>query len=955
MISDESTADWSASVASAWGKTRPDDGAWLPLVVHLEDALAVAELLWDRWLSPITKNRIVLAVGGDETAARSLFVWATAVHDVAKLAPAFAGKARDVGMAWLLDDMVRAGLCCPVVPRDEYAHHGVMGQVVVQNWLEAKHGLTNEAAESVAVLIGGHHGIPPASSDLQRTMGKFRARHSDGWGDANWAAARENVLEVMAERTGLTKALELLPPDGLPITVQVDLSAAVTVADWLASDTERFPYEGLEAPEDRRAEGLASITLPPPWRPRIDLDDVDPQALLHTRFPHLEDREIRPFQLAMVQAALSAPEPCLIIAEAPTGAGKTEGAFLTAEVLGARFGCGGTMIALPTMATSDGMFGRVLEWLGSLRAHDDVSVFLAHSKAGLNEDYSALTAKSFRRTTGVYDGDTAAPKGGPVVDRWLRGRKRGLLAGHVVSTIDQVLMGALQSKHLALRHLALTSKVVVIDEVHAADDYMRSYLCRALDWLGAYGVPVVLLSATLPSEQRQALVEAYVRGRRGRAGGRLPVEVPPAPSYPCLTVASTTVTAIAIDADTRSSVVQVEALPDEAVVTTVLEAVRDGGCVAVIRNTVGRAQATFAELRAALGEEVVLLHSRFIGPDRAALERDLRARLGPPHQAAERPRRLVVVGTQVLEQSLDVDFDLLISDIAPIDLVLQRLGRVHRHDRPAEDRPPNLRTPRLLITGITDIGDTSTGGPPSFDRGCVSVYGDYRLLRAVAVLLPHLAGQPIESPSDVPGLVERAYSPTGDMPPGWDARWQHAEAAHDRQVAEARRKAQDFQIKEPRWVRSLVGWLTTPVSAESDELERQGRAQVRDAEDSLEVVLVTTGDDGLARVMNGEHTHAGAVIPLLPGLADTRVTKAAAACTVRLPRSLTHPGVIDAVIEELEGIRGFEGWRDDPWLGGQLVLPLDHALTAHVTGHLVTYDRTLGLLVEVEESSKEEH
>ena len=948
------TPRWSNVAQSVWGKTRPDDGAWLPLVAHLEDTRAVAELLWDTWLAPITKRRSAADFGGDVSAARTVFIWAASVHDVAKATPAFAGKAEVVGMGHLLDAMKRAGLSCPFVPRDSYAHHGVMGHVVVHAWLTRTHGLDRKAAESIAVLIGGHHGVPPNSALLVSVDRSMRPRMgSPAWGDRAWQEVRDEILEGMAARTGLDAALAALTTDGLSVQVQADLGAAVTVADWLASDSDRFPYESLDTPGQRRADSLATITLPPPWVPSTPPADKAPGEMLSARFPHLARAPIRPFQEAMIEAALSVGEAPIIVGEAPTGEGKTEGALLAAEILAARFGCGGTMVALPTMATSDGMFRRVLGWLRALPCENDVSVYLAHSKAGLNDDFSGLVRDSQARYAAVYDDDTHQGRevGAPVVDSWLRGRKKGLLADHVVGTIDQVLFSALQSKHLALRHLALSSKVVIVDEVHAADDYMRSYLSKALDWLGAYGTPVVLLSATLPSAQRRELVEAYVRGRRGRDGRRSPVEVPAVSTYPCLTVAATQARAVQVAEAPESTDVAVSVLPDDDAIAVILAGAHDGGCVAVVRNTVARAQETYSHLRAHLGDDVVLVHSRFIGPDRAYLEQRIRDALGPPWEAADRPHRIVVVGTQVLEQSLDVDFDLMVTDIAPIDLVLQRLGRVHRHARPAHQRPASLRIPRLLVTGITLGSDPRV--VPKFDRGCTAVYGEYRLLRAAAVLLPHLSGEPIRTPTDVPGLVEAGYAEPAVAPPGWEKRWKRSSAAYADQIGDARRRADTFQIADPRRKWSLVDWLPTPVTAQSDDLERGGKAQVRDSEDSLEVVLVRVGNDGLVRVAPGDHAHADAILPARLERADAHVARAASACTVRLPRALTHPGVIEQVIDELESVRGFEGWRDDPWLGGQLVIPLGDGLTARVVGHNVTYDRQLGLLVERDDKPQE--
>lgn len=204
------------------------------------------------------------------------------------------------------------------------------------------------------------------------------------------------------------------------------------------------------------------------------------------------------------------PGPGVMVVEAPMGIGKTEAALAAAEVLAYRFHCGGLIVALPTMATTDAMFGRVLAWVRSLPSPHQLSMYLAHSKAALNDEAGTLP----RHCAGHLYDEQGKASAAAVAMGWLSGRKKGVLSTFVVATIDQVLFGALRSRHLALRHLALAGKVVIVDEVHAADAYMRAYLCRALQWLGAYGTPVVLLSATLPPDQREELLNAYESGRR---------------------------------------------------------------------------------------------------------------------------------------------------------------------------------------------------------------------------------------------------------------------------------------------------------------------------------------------------------------------------------------------------------------------------------------------------------
>ena len=257
------------------------------------------------------------------------------------------------------------------------------------------------------------------------------------------------------------------------------------------------------------------------------------------------------------------------------GVGKTEGAFLAAEALAARFGQGGVYFGLPTMATANPMFERTLEWLsGSLG--DSASVALAHGKAGLNDTYTGLLRDNFRGQ--VYDDD--AGHGQPVVNSWLRGRRRAGLADFVVGTIDQGLFAALKAKHVALRHLGLAGKVVVFDEVHAADTYMREYLKRALTWLGAYQTPVILMSATLPPHQRDEYVAAYAWG----SGDREPGITDHLDRYPRLTRYDGVLSDRLVEPETHSLDVRLERIDD--VPETVRDMLRmmlaDGGTAGVI-------------------------------------------------------------------------------------------------------------------------------------------------------------------------------------------------------------------------------------------------------------------------------------------------------------------------------------------------------------------------------------
>lgn len=929
---------WSDDVAAMWGKTGQDD-SWLPLWRHLEDSAAVAGLVWDRWLPRSVKDHVTGCLPGADGDGRKLLIWLAGIHDIGKATPAFAIKAPS-----MTDRLHRRGFDLDVpLAETPKAPHGALGYVILRDWLHRRFpGAPRSAARAgmaMAVIVGGHHGLLPDEFALQH-LGDRR----DFYGGPRWKLARDEILDRMAAHTG---ALERLPEwltAPLPATAQASLAAAVVVADWLASDETRFPYVD-------RSPGLPTwetLRLPSPWTatppPR------EPATHLAERFPALTGLSPTPIQESAIEAAWSADRPPLVVLEAEMGSGKTEAGLAAAEVLAHRFGQGGVFLALPTMATSDAMFGRVRSWIDELPGGGSLSMFLAHGKAGLNDEYRGLDDD--QAFAGIYDDDNghdpypAQDRAVATVNAWTRGRRKGVLAPFVVGTIDQVLFAALRSKHLALRHLAIAGKVVVIDEVHAADTYMREYLTAALTWLGAYDTPVVLMSATLPSAQRAQLVSAYAAGA-GRSNGRWP-RPPKRPTsiestdYPRTTLLDSTLRGIDTPQHAaRPRSIEFVELGDELdeLIDVLRTELAKGGCVAVVRNTVTRAQATWAALRKALPDaEVVLVHSRFLAVERARREADLRARLGRGSSlaAGTRPQRLVVVGTQVLEQSLDIDVDLMISDLAPMDLLLQRAGRLHRHDRGVgeSDRPSRLRQPRLLLTGA-DWDSVPVKAAPGSRR----VYGASLLMRAAATLRAH--GSQVRLPRDIPRLVAAAYDPATAPPAEWELSWAIAEKQAAEKAETAHTRAKTFRLDGPSEHEGLLVRSGFFRKGDPDD-GNGGRSQVRDGEDSLEVVVVRRVGEQLLPMAAAGLPEGTVLYSQYPP--DARVARALAGCTVRLP-SWSTASDLDAAIAALEDM-SFEGWQQDcPWLAGQLTLVLDEHGRARIADLELTYDSDSGLLV----------
>ena len=847
-------------------------------------------------------------------------------------------------------------------PDRRLAPHGLAGQVLLAQWLEERHGWARRQSAQFAVVVGGHHGVMPDHGQLKDLDDRPHLLRTPGVSRALWRRVQEELLDACAEEFGVGDRLAAWRAVKLPQPVQVLLSALVIVADWIASNPDLFPYfpqAAHRSGEERVAAAWEGLRLPGPWQAEEPPANVG--ELFGTRFDLPQGAVVRPVQEAALRLARSMPVAGLMVIEAPMGEGKTEAALAVAEVFAARSGAGGVFFALPTMATGNAMFPRLLDWLKRLpAAHGTrLSALLAHSKAALNDDYAALMRKGAQRIAAVDVDEEERPwrpadekrvaSAELVAHAWLRGRKKAMLSSFVVGTVDQLLFAGLKSRHLALLHLAVAGKVVVIDEAHAYDTYMSAYLDRVLSWLGAYRVPVVVLSATLPAGRRRQLAEAYA-GVESAVGVEEFEAVAQADAYPLLTAVSPGGTPVVEcpQASARGTTVHLERLDDDfGVLADRLAAELEGrGCALVVRNTVNRVLETARVLRERFGDDAVTVaHSRFIDLDRADNDADLLARFGPPGKSQDRPPGPhIVVASQVAEQSLDVDFDLLVSDLCPVDLLLQRMGRLHRHQRGEgqADRPRRLREARCLVTGVDWRGQV-----PVPVRGSVAVYGAYGLLRSAAVLLEHLDGpsRPVRLPHDISPLVQSAYADGTAAPAGWaeamDTAWQRHEE-HRKDQAE---RAGAFRLDAVgRPGRALVGWVAAGVGDADDT--RAGRAQVRDSKESLEVVVVQRRPDGsLATVDWIAPDKAGLELPQdrppTPGAA-----RAAAACGLRLPAQFSYAEVMDRAIAELEELY-VPAWqvKDSHWLAGQLILALDADCQTRLAGFQLRYSPSDGLEV----------
>lgn len=945
---------------SVWAKSFLDHSdnhslaGWLPLHQHLADAAGIAAHLWDEWAPRSIRNLLARTIGSDD-AARALLVWLAGTHDIGKASPAFA-----VQVPEFADEMRRAGLVADPRIRDDdrrrTTRHELVSFLAIRTHLRDRHGFDADLAGQIASIAAAHHGRPAdathirAAQDLPQFIG-----------EGLWRQTREELLVWADAAFADDDSIRTWRDSSLTQPALVLLSSLVIVADWISSSTLFRPAplgaQPTEKTTARIARAWSRLGFPGPWRAQPE--STDAATLLAARFDLPDGATPHAAQVALVEQALRLGRPELLILEAEMGSGKTEAALLAAEILAGKFGTSGIFVGLPTQATSDGMFSRVLSWADHLHLDAPSSVFLARGRAQLNEEYAQLIeAASFRSIApdNPVQDDTESDSSSLIAHRWFSDSRRGPLSSFVVGTVDQALFAGMRSRYLMLRHLALAGKVVVIDEVHAYDDYMDRFLTRVLEWLGAYETPVILLSATLPSQKRRDYIAAYDRGRRSLqpppprvrrswaekrraqdAEERAPVpysEIAGLIGYPVVSVSNgtETPTVAATAASSEPRRVLLDRIDDDEsnLVALLRDALADGGNVAVIRNTVRRAQETAAVLRATFPDiDVTVAHSRYLGVDRARKDREL---LGLYGRHGARPARSIVVATQVIEQSLDVDFDLLVSDIAPIDLLLQRIGRLHRHRR--TERPTALRTPRLVITGVhwsTNL--------PEIDRGSSVVYGDALLLRTLAILRDRDA---LTLPDDIAPLVEEVYGDVVDfIPDEWMPAHDAAVRARREEIADKQRRAQTFALgavtgENP----SLMGWIRNP--NEDPEFAPPGRATVRDTEETLEVIVVQEGSDGVLRTPAWLENHGAEQIPDNEP-PDAALTQTLLGCFLRLPAGMCHGNALDRHIAELERTFELPSWHASHALKGELALVFDADGYARLNEFDLVYSREDGL------------
>ncbi len=812
-------------IRALWGKTWSQGGTrhLYPLLLHLLDAGAACEFLWEQALAPHLRSVVCDGIGQmDDQACRCLCLLVS-LHDIGKAWPAFAYRSSEAA------DALRSAGLWPI-SGEHGLHHASVTAAYLDGWVSDR-----RPAAAVAAALAGHHGTIPSVTEL----GKGRqAVHVAGLAPEwqPWGVAVAELRGALEEAWGCTF------PDRLPITSHpfYGLLAGITVvSDWLASNErclpgrtwDASPADCLSASRRRIREVAAALG----WVPRpVAAPSAD---LYRDAFPHVT----KPSPLQ--DAVLEGVPPGIAVIESTTGSGKTEAALALADTWMRDCGYSGFYVALPTQATANQMQGRVEAFLARRYPGQQVPLLLMHGTAAINADQRERLARGGRWVLGEQGADE---RENVVASEWFAQGKEGLFAPFGVGTIDQLLLSVVHSRHHFLRLAGSSGKVVIFDEIHAYDAYTNRLIERLLEWLGALGAPAILLSATLPGEQRGRFLEAYAAGReqRGFDAGRACV---PVTSYPRISwLGADGVRVRALPADTgrqQPPPLQVETWqidlnehgwpgPHLRLADDVLVRIERGGCAAVICATVRSAQLmarAFSARTRARGEQIPLtvLHARFPVEDRERIEKQLLQDFGP--DATRRPRKAVVVATSVIEQSLDIDFDLMVTQLAPLDLLLQRGGRLHRHAHRARERYGLQRC--LYVVMPPD----PPSGPPLWDQA-ERVYHPHALLRS-RVLFQGLDAFDAD-PSAATDTAYRVMEAPTALPEAWKVYWRTTQDGW-------RRRADDLQSKAHPIGQPWGSDYLTPAPRAIDDEEPLPTA-TRWVEDPSSPVVLLYGDESTA-------------------------------------------------------------------------------------------------------------
>ncbi len=775
------------------------------LIHHLLDTAAVSLALWEGLDSKLIKkqikeytcslfNRNGKNMNNDNV--KNCLGFLSSLHDLGKISPNFQKNIWKSGV--LNQKMAIFNFYEHVFQKPgerigtrEKIHHSALSYQTIQEIKTVSYDnslldFKNLKFDEIGLIVSAHHGIFHKSEVFNKME-----RNQEGYlGIGEWCEFRKTHVNALSQiffhnhkNYMLNEKNSILCENKVQNAIW--LAGFLCISDWIASNEKYFPYS-IRTPEQWNdlnnywniAQERAKVVIKNlNWgvkKKRIGKE-------LAT-FMHIFNREPRELQQKIDEININDSE-CIII-EAPTGEGKTEAAMYM-MVKNDLVGLSGAYFALPTQATSNQMFTRVKEFLSKyyINPDEEFNLMLLHGHATLVDKFEKIVEFSPKN---IHD-DDGTIEATPRVSQWFTYKKRGLLTSYGVGTIDQALMSILQTKHYFVRLNGLAGKTIILDEIHAYDTYMSELIEKMLTWLAALGSSVILLSATLPSSKRAQFLAAYQKGKAFKYNtldGNITHFINQS-RYPRITwtngkkvkelefkPSNVGKKIVNISWIVRDSIGQINHNPYKnsgikgriysgSLKDLIKENLRNGGCGAIICNRVDEAQGIYENLKDLENSEedyiILLFHSRFRVLERNEIEMKITNFFGENRNS--RPKRAVLIATQVIEQSLDIDFDFMVSAIAPVDLILQRMGRLYRHN--VKNRIGSLKSPELVIMVPTPNTEYSSFLVPEF-KIYSRIYHPHILLRSwlylkdVSLLkIPEMTEEAVEFVYDINDIPEQ--------------------------------------------------------------------------------------------------------------------------------------------------------------------------------------------------------
>jgi len=605
--------------------------------------------------------------------------------------------------------------------------------------------------------VTGHHGKPP-TSDVHGVQVS-----------ATTLFSLENI-EIARSFVNIVSGLFISPNFLIPLNesesyndpIDVTIScfkesswllAGLTIlSDWIGSNSDYFEFHSEPIPLD---EYWHKHALPQSIRALNDFgilpSSISKETGIKALFPTFSPTSLQ----SHVSNCFISPEPQLFILEDTTGSGKTEAALTLAHRMMQMGLASGIYIGLPTMATSNAMYERMAEAYHKLFIFgSNASLVLSHGGRHLSDSFRHSIGFLNKNDTEIYSNLKNSQNEETIsvqCNRWIAdSKKKSLLADVGVGTIDQALMSILPFNHQSLRILGLSRNILVVDEVHAYDSYIHTLLCTLLKFHAALSGSAILLSATLSMKQRQKLIDSFCEGR-GIENKTIERNEYPLITHQCKNGLSE----VAINpwpASCRE--IKVEFFNNlNDVESKIIDISNAGFCTCWIRNTVDDAIQSYDSLISRLEtDKVILFHARFAMGDRLEIEKRVLESFGKK-SINETRKGMVLVATQVVEQSLDLDFDYMISDLAPVDLLIQRIGRLQRHQRETERGKPTFG----IVSPEFEI-NPQVGWYSHFFEKAAYVYENHGQLWLTAKILTQKGT--ISIPEDIRDLIECVFGET---------------------------------------------------------------------------------------------------------------------------------------------------------------------------------------------------